>query len=559
MASRSWGGAGLALLGLLLVVAAAYISSCGGDDEDAQVGAEGGVTPGQDLLKDSWMYWVAEDPSRITEPFEGVTSDAWLSFYFNDLSRAATGFAPKCTPSAAPLADRAAAGYPCVGMARSHLELAELFAIAADVDRVTTRQFHIHRAGLPDEVLPSSHADFFAGVTLLHSGARDEGLALLSSYAGKAGADPMLAALAKTIGDGLIDGDPLVTRLWGGGADDAVGHPGLGELPVSAATSNYRARLDFAVAVASGDLDRAESLQRPIQARDADLREELEQRGGEAAAIVPVIHHHDPGFLVQVSRYHAGRALEAVGDAQDLAVLRTQALRLLGRPGDPPDSAPSVADGISLVIFSGVPTPADLLASERAHPARVATVRRMAELSPVMGSVPAGDLSDLDAFADGSNSLTLALGELLRASSEGGGNVDADMGLSERFRGHLLRERAVQFQTSFDVHLEVEPGADMVGPGVAARSLLELALDKNPAPQNRELQQARISYLNDPPLLVALARAELDTKRPGEANDYIRPLSGVYPQLVPLRDALTLLDTAWNPPTKDGASAPRSQ
>lgn len=559
MATRSWAGAGLALLGLLLVIVAAYVSSCGSDqDDDDRTAGSGTAVAGEDLLKDSWMYQVAQDPGRLA-PFEGSTGAAWLDFYNNDLRRAVTAFAPACTPSAAPLADRAAAGYPCVGLARTHLELAEMFASAAQVDRVTTRQFHIHRDTHLDDVLPSAHVGFFAGVTLLHSGARGEGLALLSAYADRSGADPMLAALARVVGDGLIDGDPLIGRLWGGSAEDATGHPGLRDLPSSDDTANYRARLEFAVAVATGDLDLAESLQRPIQAHEADLEEELEQRGGEATAIDPVIQHHDPGFLVQLSRYHAGRALQAVGEAADLAALRAQALRLLGRSATLPETVPTVAEGLALVIFSTVPNPADLVAAERAWPAAVATVRRLAEVSPVMGVAPAADLSDLDAFSDGSNSLTIALGELLRASSEAGANVDADMGLSERFRGHLLRERALQFQTSYDVHLEVEPGADMVGPGVAARSLLELALDKNPAPRNPELRQARISYINDPPLLVALARAELDTKRPGEANDYIRPLTGVYPELVPLRDALTLLDTAWNPPTKDGASAPRSQ
>jgi len=542
----------------VLVIAAAWMTSCGGDDDDAR-GGDRPATAGDDLLKDSWMYLVAEDPTRLGDPFEGITGDAWLAFYFNDLRQAVVNFEPACTPSAASLSDRATAGYPCVGLARTHLEMAELFAIAAEVDRVSTRQFHLHREAHPDEVLPSGHADYFAGVTLLRSGARDEGLARLSAYADREGADPMLAALAKKIGDGLIDGDPLIARLWGDAPDDATGHAGLGDLPVSTATANYRARLDFAVAVATGDLAQADSLRRPIQVRDPDLKEELTQREGEAPAIDPVIKHHDPGFLVHLSRYHAGLALQAVGEAEDLGILRAQALRLLGRPATLPDSAPSVADGIALVVFSGWSNPSDLLAAERAWPANVATGRRLADLSPVMGAPPAADLSDLDAFADGSNSLKLALGELLRASSEAGGNTDANMGLSERFRGHLFRERAVQFQTSFDVHLEVEPGADMVGPGVAARSLLELALDKNPAPPNPELQQARISYLNDPPLLAALARAELDTKRPGEANDYIRPLTGVYPQLVPVRDALTLLDTAWNPPTKDGASAPRSQ
>ncbi|MEE2829521.1 MAG: hypothetical protein VX498_10050, partial [Myxococcota bacterium] len=62
------------------------------------------------------------------------------------------------------------------------------------------------------------------------------------------------------------------------------------------------------------------------------------------------------------------------------------------------------------------------------------------------------------------------------------------------------------------------------------------------------LKAAWISSRNDPPSLLALARAELDTRRPYEANGYIRPLTGIFPELVPVRDALTILDTAWNPP-----------
>jgi hypothetical protein len=126
--------------------------------------------------------------------------------------------------------------------------------------------------------------------------------------------------------------------------------------------------------------------------------------------------------------------------------------------------------------------------------------------------------------------------------------MDTDMVLSERFRGQLLRERAAHYQASFDVRLDEAIGADIATAGVAARSLLELALDKNPAPPDSTLRAARISLRNDPTLLMALARAELDTRRPSEANDYVRPLTSVYPELVPLRDALTLLDTAWNPP-----------
>jgi hypothetical protein len=125
--------------------------------------------------------------------------------------------------------------------------------------------------------------------------------------------------------------------------------------------------------------------------------------------------------------------------------------------------------------------------------------------------------------------------------------MDADMGLSERFRGALLLERVRQFQERFAVRLEIELAADAASAGIAARSLLELVLDKNPSPPNGQLKRARISYRNDPTLLVALARAQLDTRQSYEANDYIRPLSQLYAELVPVREALAALDSAWNP------------
>jgi hypothetical protein len=93
-------------------------------------------------------------------------------------------------------------------------------------------------------------------------------------------------------------------------------------------------------------------------------------------------------------------------------------------------------------------------------------------------------------------------------------------------------------------------GADVASAGVAARSLLEAALDKNPSPPNQQLKRARISFRNDPPVLVELARANLDTRRPYDANEYIRPLTEVYPELVPVREALASLDSAWNPARK---------
>lgn len=496
------------------------------------------------------MFHVASNIERLG-PFEGPTADEWLAFFHNDVRRAVGDFAKKCEPSAASLAERAAAGYPCVGLARSHLELAELYATAYEVERVAVRQLHKHLGERADEVLPSVHSDYFAGVTLLLSGERDQGVARLTAYAQAADADPLYAAVAARAAEGAIDGDPLVSRIWGDAQDDATGD--LGDLPTSPATTVGRARLDFTVAVARGDVDAAGTMLR-LDFKVPDLREDLVQGAGDAPAIAAVMNHRDPAFLRSLSRYHAQGARDATGDAPDLATLTAAADYWLGREPVLPASAPSVADGLALVVFGEHPTPADLLAAERARPSPVSTLQRLSGVEPILGSPPSADLSDLDPFIDGSNRLTIGLGELLAGSSDIGGNLDADMGLAERFRSHLLRERAVQFQQSFDVRLDESEGVDMVGPGVAARSLLELALDKNPSPPNAELRQARLSYLNDPASLALLARAELDTRRPGEANDYIRPMTSIYPELISVRDALTILDTAWNPPTRDGAS-----
>jgi hypothetical protein len=154
-------------------------------------------------------------------------------------------------------------------------------------------------------------------------------------------------------------------------------------------------------------------------------------------------------------------------------------------------------------------------------------------------------VADLDDFVRLSNSVKDRLTIAIRAA--GNSNMDIGMGLSDRFLGRLMIDGARDIQMGTDTALDAVEGKDMATAGVAARSLLETALDKNPAPPSQMLKQARISFRNDPTLLVALARANLDTKRPYYANEYIRPLTIVYPELIPVRDALAALDSAWNP------------
>jgi len=530
-----------------------FVGSCAGsDDSDSALGkgpqaqqAEPSQQPGAKMLTDSWMYAVVADRALLAAFEKGKPGEGWLAFFNNDLDGARAGFEPSCTASDATLPARADAGFPCVGLARTHLELAQFFAETAQVDRVALRQFYRHRETHPEEVLPSVHQGYFQGVTLLQSGAVERGSVLLSAYAAAAGADPMLAALASRIVAGLAADDSLVHRVWGS-SDGADVQGDFSALPESAAASAYRARLNFIAAVAAGDAAVAKALIRPIPGFDADLREELPQREG-ATGVAPMLFHHDPAFLVAMSRLHALQALQAVGDAADLAVLRVAAERLLGRESAAVDAVPGLPDGIALVLFSTTATPADLAAAQRSEKGASAILDRLAVEFPDLGSVPTTDLADLDPFVDMSNTVRAALGELIKSAAPHGASMDADMGLSERFRGGLLLERARQYQDKFAVRLEVELGRDAASAGIAARSLLELALDKNPSPPNAQLKRARISFRNDPTLLASLARAQLDTRQSYEANDYIRPLSGVYAELVPVREALAALDSAWNP------------
>jgi hypothetical protein len=527
---------------LPLLAAGLVLTGCG-DEKKIDPDATGpSLSASQDgVLKDSWIFHVVEDPSRLG-PFEkGATGDAWLSLFHNDLRPAVRRLSPACTPSEAPLAARSSAGYPCVALARTHIEIAMMYAGAADIERVARRQFYAHRTAHEGEVLGSVHQAYFEGVVLLASGETAAGSALLTTYATTTSADPMLAALATHIVAGLDSGDPLVARLWGTAAVDAPTEATLGDLPESADASEYAARLAIAVSVAKGDVATANSQLRASAASKPDLREKLAQRGGAVSSDVNLAHG-DPLLQRSMSRLHALQAVQAIGGAGDLALLQAQADKLLGRSVVAVTAAPSVEEGLALVLFSTTMTPSDLTNSGPSP-----TLKRLATGFPELSEGPSSELADLDGFVSVSNDLKATIIDLMKGTSEGAASLVADMGLGDRFMSRLMQERARQYQEAFDVHMDAGVGADVASAGVAVRSLLEHALDKNPSPPSQQLKRARISFRNDPPSLVELARANLDTRRPYDANEYIRPLTEVYPELIPVREALASLDSAWNP------------
>jgi hypothetical protein len=528
----------------LLLFLALALPGCGGDDPKPEEG--GGTTPVGDnaAFEDSWMFAVAQDPARM-EPFErGASGQAWLGFFHNDLRAAAREFDGACTPSAEDLPARAAKGYACVGRARTHLELARFYETAAQIDRVAQRQFFKHRTDNPQDVLDSVHQPFFEGLILLHSGDRAGGVAALEGYRDGGHGEPVLVALAARIIAGLGN-DPLVDRVWGGAGDAASG--AFDDLPTSPATKAYANRLRFIAAVAGDDFKAAGQMFRELAPNEADYLEELT---GSQSLLAPTIHHHDAAFLISMARYHALNVLDATGGAPQLGALSSAANRVLGRqPGDP-GVAPSLADGMALVLFSPVPTPADLWSEEASWPDRTATLARLQTTVPEFANAPTLDLGDLDPFVKGSNVVKLGLGELLGDAGPAGANMNSDMGLAERFRARIIMERAWQYQRAFDVRLEGDDGADLASAGVAARSLFELVLDKTPTPPNSRLKAARVSFRNDPPFLIDLARAHLDTRHSYDANEYVRPLTEIYPELIATREALASLDSAWNPARK---------
>lgn len=526
----------------ILLASLLVLTACSGDPKPPLGEAESSTAAARSVAPASWMEAVVQD-TALLGPFEqGTTGDAWLALYHNDLSGAGAAFGRACQPSDAPLGARREVGYPCVGLTRVELMRAELFAVVADMDRVARRQFYAHRLGHPEEVLASKHEGFFRGVVLLHSGARDEGLAVLQAYAAS-GADAGLAELAQRIVAGVQDGDALVQRLWGGGERAARGSLDLASLPASPGLERYRGRLEFAEHVANEDLDAASAGVRGLRLGKPDLREDLD--GGSAGGTLSVrISHSDPVTLMALARYHALRALRAAGGAPDLAIFAARARVLLGEDVSSPAAIPGLPDGLPMVVFSGVPLPQDLTGILGPRPA---TLERLAAAVPALGAPLASDRATLDPFVAAANATSSALRQHLGELAPHGGSLNADMGLDVRFRGQLLRERALALRSRFAVALDGANGADMATAGVMVRSLLELSLDATPSPPNPRLKKARVSFRNDPLFLVRLAQANLDTRRPYEANEYVRPLTELFDALIPLRDSLTALDSAWNP------------
>ncbi|MCO4768922.1 MAG: hypothetical protein KDA24_02755 [Deltaproteobacteria bacterium] len=536
-------------VGALLVVSCALlVASCGGGDDDSSAGTStpGVENSGGDGISESWMFKVAERPELLA-PMEkqGVVGNAWLDLYHNDLRTAVNAFGKACTPSAKSYADRAADGFPCVGLARTHLEKGTTLAQGAEIDRVARRQFYAHRRDRPEDVLASVHQDYFEGLNLLRSGDEAKGKELLGAYAGNAAADPLLAHLAKTISAGW-GSDPLISRMWGSAKEYAPADATLGELPTSEATASYALRLVVMQAVARGDYDGATANLRPVKDNIADMLEKLEQSQESGEKLEVALFHFDSTYLRTLARWNGLAAHRATAGAGDLGMLVAEADILLGRAATIPTEAPSIEDGLAYVVFSGWLSPADRLA-DLSGTGQPASLIRLGKAFPGLSSSAAAKLSDLDAFVGLSNELKATLREKIRGTGPEGHNMDQGMGLSERFLGRLLLDGATDLQRAMDVRLDEKAGSDMETAGVSARSLLESAMDKNPTPPNQQLRNARISFRNDPTLLMELARANLDTKRPYYANDYIRPLTEVYSELIPVREGLAALDSAWNP------------
>lgn len=533
----------------LLAGSGLFMFACPGDEKQdgspepsTSSATEGGG------LEDSWMFRVAEAPERLG-PLEkdGALGNAWLDFYHNDLGTAANAFSGLCTPSDATLAARADAGYPCIGAARTHLEWGRMLEGAFHTDRVARRQFYKHRRKNAQDVLGSKHQPFFEGLNLLVSGV-PAGKEQLATYATAGDADPFLAALAKRISEGW-GSDPLVDRIWGTSKDFAPADASLGldSLPASEATDSYRQRLVVMEALGKGDLATAQSNLRAVREQNADLLERLD---GDGETILDVaLFHFDSTFLRSLARLHALMARDSLGGASELQLLTAEASKLLGQDASWPASVPGVVDGLPFVVFSSWLTPADRL-SDMKGGSRPASLERLGSSVSGLLATPRQKVADLDSFIRLSNGLRGQLVEAIRGTSPNGSQMDQGMGLSERFVGRLLIDGAADLQSGMKTRLEDEPGADMETAGVKARSLYEDALDKNPSPPSKRLVKAGISYRNDPPMIVELARANLDTKRPYYANEYIRPLTEVHPELLPVRESLTALDSAWNPMRK---------
>lgn len=472
----------------------------------------------------SWAAYLAAHPEALKVLLdEAPKRGGWVKLYSRDYPAAEDAFKGATTVGGK------------IGLARAHLQDAELFSVAYELALDIERRYLALWNEYAEHVPKTAFFDYMVGLSALRSGNPTEALEALRRFrsspdAGKSGMAAVAAvyegAAAYAAGDKdaaetvwrdpSISTDPAAAALLTGIIAEvgpiaviAVQVPDMA--PADTTSRVLRARLW--AQVQSGALETAETTRARIDPKASDYEEKVVLAEGPVTR-----RYYDLLVLKSLARLHARRALEALPDDPIADIYRNRARAVLGLAAEKPRDAPTFVDEkwLPIFLFSAYPTPADL-SSACGDPT--------AKQGGVFGTYLAalGTLGpEPNEGKDTREAITLAqtyrdLGQKVVASQGNKEGADTVKGLKvvEGDMKQALRRRAGDF---------VERGRL-----IEALYILEQTVEKD---------DLKFDYLNDPLLFVEITRVYCAMGRYREALNYLYRLVEVRPELWLLQENL---------------------
>jgi len=506
------------LLSMSMLLLTALTVSCAGDSEDARDSstASSAGNPStalelelaMQLLSHSWMAQSAAEPSKVSELIDAPGGEGWLRLFHGDLDGAEELFV-----AAKPTVEPSTKGSARLGLSRVHLARARALLVAARLQTKAAEALVRYRREHSKEVRHGDLDDVLARLIL--QAASDEAL-VSSSDATDATALALEALLS-------------ARHPAKGGAAAQTLPEGLPPL--------YTQRLQFAHAIAAGEVKTAESLLPSLELGSPDLSDSL---GEDAEAGVSFeMLYFDSAIPVALARHHLAQAwmlgagLDGPGEAIAFAVLNSwdgpvpEGVRQRALPGA--GSQPGWQ-----ALFLG---PAIDRNDWEVYWSREDSGRSfLSVLQDHMPGVPwldGSSAADVDLMLRAADGLEVTLREALRQSvGSEGASLAQDLGFHATMIDRLLRTRMASLRAQ--------------GSALQAKRLGERSLDVEPTRLGGAESSAstRVSYRNDRAFLLDLAHCLWTVGQVDSALSYVHPLSQEDPTLRGLAYYLGQLDAA---------------
>jgi len=468
------------------------------------------------LLSQSWMAQAAADPSRVTQLIDAPGGEGWLRLFHGDLQGAEELFL-----AAAPTVDPASKGASRAGQSRVHLARARALLVTAEIQSEAATALARYREKHRDQV---RHGPLGAALARL-----------VLQAAGEAAAVEVADSASGAAGDSLAATTAALHALYELRQAAASGSP-PGALP-QALPALYRLRLEFARAIAAGDVKRAAELVNELQPGSPDLVDSL-GRDDEVGVSFEALYF-DPALPLAAARYHLAQAwmlgagLEGPGEAIAIAVqsswggpvpagVRNRAL---------PSAGPQPA--WHAMFLGPALDRADWDSYWTGGSSGTSFLSVLQDQMPAVPWLDGSTAADVDLMLRAAAGLEVTLrAALIQSVGSEGASLSQDLGFDATTVDRLLRTRVRELRSG--------------GAALQAKRLAERSLDAEPTRLGGAGSSAatRVSYRNDRAFLLDLSYCLWRAGQVDAALSYVHPLSEEQPHLRGLAYYLGQLDAA---------------